>query len=134
MRSGLFATIVDQHRNPEIGFQQAKGCLDDGVLCIGLIGPAQRVAVREWNAQRARGADPLCDEAKQLDRHGRDATALEFRCDQAHGLVAHRSDRDEKRYVDTVCDEAVRYRRCTLVRQSPGRREASHEREVALID
>lgn len=81
--------------------------LQDGVLASGFVWRVERVSVTERDEESPRRADPFRDRAQQLDRDRRNAATLQLRCDQAHGLVAHRSDRHEECNVHLIFNQGV---------------------------
>ena len=89
-------------------FHKLERGFNDSVLTGRIVRRIERIAVVERHAQRAWWADALSYFAKQLDHHGRNPLPLQFRRDQAHGLIAHRSDGHEQRDIDRVFHEPAR--------------------------
>ncbi len=93
--------------------------VDHRVLALLIIWRVEWVTVLEWNKKRAWRAHALGHFSKELYYHGRNALALQFGCDQTHGLVAHRSDRHQQSHVHHVFDEQLRGCRRGLCKSPP---------------
>ena len=68
---------------------------------------AARIAQWEVREHEARNAALLDDIPRRADYYGRNAVRLEVPSDQTHGLMANRSQRHEKRNIDTVSTTQV---------------------------
>lgn len=87
----------------------------------------------ERNEKRPRRTDPLSHFTEELNGNSRDALSLKFGCHQAHGLVAHWSDRHQQCDIHAILDQSANRSRSGVSHQTPWRRERAHEREVAPI-
>ena len=65
------------------------------VLHAGVAGSSQWIAVKEGDHESPGRAHAACDFPEELNDHGGDPLAFQFRGDQAHGLIAERSDGDQ---------------------------------------
>lgn len=72
------------------------------MLASRLVRCIEGIAVTKGDEEGPRRLDLQGGLSKELDRDRRYPSTLQLGCDQAHGLVAHRSDWDEKRDVDRV--------------------------------
>lgn len=77
--------------------------------------------------ERPRRLNALRNRSKLLDRHRRDSLALQRGGYQTHGLVAHRSDRNEQGDIDGVVNEQGRNFRGRVTDESPWCRNRTHE-------
>lgn len=97
--------VVHNRRRPEIFvLQQRQGRCQNRPLPGRIIGRIQRIAVPEGHRQGPGRPNLFGCQTQQLDDDGRYALAFQLGCDQTHGLVAQRSDRDQKRSVDPIVD------------------------------
>jgi hypothetical protein len=76
-------------------FEQCECGLEDRTLARCVAGDAQRVTVLEGDGQGAGRSDALGDLAKENQNHRGDPLTFQFGCYQTHGLIAHRSHRNE---------------------------------------
>jgi len=84
--------------------------------------------------KRSRCTHPLCHFAQQLQRDRGDAPSFQLRCYQTHGLVTHRSDRNQKGHVHAVRgQEPCRFWR-RLLDESSGRCDRAHEGDMTVVD
>ena len=97
------------------------------MLPFGIIGLAQRVPEGKRPVPRTRGPHFLGDATQQLNCHRRDTLALQFRCDQTHGLVAYRSDRHQQSDIDAIFNQLAHCWRRGFFYQTPGGCNGSHE-------
>ena len=113
--------------------QQVEGCHDDGMLKTSVVWQAKRIAVAKRDEERARRADPLGHLAEQLDGDRCDPLPLQLCCDQAHGLVAEGSDRDQQCDVNAIGYETLRGLGRRLPDEAPRRSDRTHEREMPPV-
>src|ERR1700693_5038066 len=125
--------IEESRRAQSAVFQHPQRGFEHGALPFGPVRLAQRMPVAEWNDEGPRRPRVQGNLAQELDRDGRDPLPLELRRDQAHGLVAHRSHRDEKRHVHTVLRQELRRRGRRLGDEPSRRRQRAHEGEMPMV-
>ena len=89
-------------------FKQAQSCVEDFVLKLRGAWLVERITVAKRNAERPRGPHFPGHLPKELKGDRRDPLSLQLCRDQAHGLIAHGSDRHEQGDVDPVLDEPAR--------------------------
>jgi hypothetical protein len=82
--------------------EQAQRRLDDGVLETRLVRSPQGVSVPERDDECPRRPHPSRNLAQELNHHRRNSLTLHLGSDQAHGLVAERSDRHQQCDLDVV--------------------------------
>ena len=82
--------------------EEVEGDTNDCSLHHRIIRLTARVAEREVREHEAGNAALLDNIPCRADYDGRNAVRLEVSSDQTHGLVADRSERYEKRYIDGV--------------------------------
>ncbi len=112
--AGFGRPELPPERRPGGGFfQELKGSFDDGMLALRIVGFVQRIAVPERQDQSAGRADALGNLSQELKGDSGNALAFQLRRDQTHGLVAHRSDRDQQSGIDMISHQpAGRLWRC----------------------
>ena len=95
--------------------QQVERNTNDRSLHHRIIRLAARVA--EWKVREHEAGDPtlLDDIPRRADYDGRQAIRFKVSSDQTHGLVANRSEREEKRDVDGVSATEIEHGRRILV-------------------
>ena len=84
------------------GFEKLQSRLQNRVLHFWISRTAERVAVGKGNQERAGGANLHRELAQELEDDRADAGSLQFRGDQTHGLIAHRSHRHEERHIHSL--------------------------------
>jgi hypothetical protein len=125
--------VVDERWRCARVLEQGERRFEDCVLALGIPGAVQRVAVRKRDVQGPRRSNFLGDDSKQADDDGRDPSALELRCDQTHGLIADRSDGNEKRHVHTVFFEQARGLGNDVASEPAGSGDRAHEGQMAMV-
>lgn len=110
-----------------VPIEQRERCFDHAALQPRVMGCAEGKSMAKRDGKRTRGAYFLGNLSQEHDADGRDPAPLQLRGDQAHGLIAHRSDRDEERRVDAVLDEQLRRLRCARLHEPPRRGDRAHE-------
>jgi hypothetical protein len=87
----------------------------------------------ERNEESPRWAHSQGRFAQKLNDHGADPLALEFGCDQTHGLVTEWSDGSEQSNVDCVCSEEASSFRSGSSAESASSEDRAHEGEMPVI-
>ncbi len=82
---------------------------EDVLLNIGAPRLPQRVSHGEGNPERARRSHLVCDLPQKKDGDARDSSRLDAPLDQAHGLIAHGSDRREEDPIHRILPQLVRH-------------------------
>ena len=107
----FLVTVLEVHerRRSECPiFQKPQRGLDNCVLALRVARCVERIAVAKWDEQGARRAHALRHVPKKLDRHGPRTLAFQLCRDQAHGLVAHGSDRHQQRDIHGILHQPAR--------------------------
>jgi len=89
--------------------------------------------VEKRHEQRSWWADFLGCHPKQLQYYGADSISFELGCDQTHGLIANRSDRDQQGDIDPVLDHQRHRFRQMVAKQASWSRDRAHKRKVSVV-
>ncbi len=112
---------------------QRQCCANHGVLQFWIIRKPQWISMSKRDEERARRAYPFGNLPEQLDGDCCDPLALQLCCDQAHGLVAERSDRDQQCDVNAIGYETLCGFGCCLAKKTPRCGDRTHERKVPPV-
>ena len=116
-------------------FQHPQRKLQRERLRFRVMRPARRIAEREIAEQKARHADIFDNVLGASHDHGRDAVLFEVTGGQTHGLVTHRSNRDENDRVNLVLAHPLQQLRAIPVQgravAAVGRRAVKARRDLA---
>jgi hypothetical protein len=114
-------------------FQQGQGGFEDGVLQLGIVGSTERVSVFERDHKGAGWANFFRHHPEQLKGDSGNALTFQFRSDQAHGLVAHRSDRNQQGRVNLIIDKGAGGCGSGVACEAARSGNRSHEREMPMV-
>lgn len=103
--------------------------LQHGDVGLGVVEVTHGQAERVLDEQRPRRLDQARNAGGERKRDGADAFLVEDALDQSHGLVAHRSSRNQQRQVDMIRGQATRYLPRVLP-QRVGLEAVAHEAKV----
>lgn len=110
-----------------VPIEQCERCFDHAALKPRVVGCAEWKSMAKRDGKCTRGAYLLGNPPQEHDADGGDPAPFQLRRDQAHGLITHRSDRDEERRIDSVLDEQLRRLRRARLHEPPRRGDRTHE-------